>query len=111
MKLLLFVLNDIDELDGLLVDFKEHDIRGATIIDSTGMVHLLCAGHEEYAFGSLRALLDLSRPQNKTIFMVCEDDKVKEIQNVIENRVGDLDNANTGILFTIPVDYVKGLKK
>ncbi len=109
MELLFFVLNKLDCLDDLLRGFSENQISGATVIDSTGLAHLLA--ENDYGFGMLRSLLDLSRSQNKTIFMVCASSEVKKIEKVIEDSVGSLDQPNTGVLFTIPVNYVKGISK
>ncbi len=109
MELLFFVLNNLDSLDDLLKGFSENQISGATLIDSTGLAHLLA--ENDYGFGMLRSLLDLSRSQNKTIFMVCESGQVKKIEAIIEETVGDLNNPNTGVLFTVPVSYVKGIVK
>jgi nitrogen regulatory protein P-II 1 len=52
-----------------------------------------------------------NKPYNKTIFSVLDDDeKVKKLETLIENVCGDLSKPGTGILFTIPVDYAKGLR-
>lgn len=40
MQLLFFVLNRSEMLDDILTSFADHDIHGATILDSKGMVHL-----------------------------------------------------------------------
>ncbi|MFV0255453.1 MAG: hypothetical protein ACK5G7_04935 [Erysipelotrichaceae bacterium] len=109
MELLFFVLNKLDCLDDLLKGFSDNKISGATVIDSTGLAHLLA--ENDYGFGMLRTLLDLSRSQNKTIFMVCEKSEVKNIEKIIEESVGNLNEPNTGVLFTVPVSYVKGIIK
>lgn len=109
MELLIFVLNKIDRLDDLLKGFSENEISGATVIDSTGLAHLL--SENDYGFGMLRSLLDLSRSQNKTIFMVCQSSEVDRIEKIIESSIGNLEEPGTGVLFTVPVGYVKGLQK
>ena len=68
MELLFFVMNQIDKLDQLLKDLSNEKKFSATIIDSAGMARLL-ADHD-YLFGSLRALLNNSQVNSKTIFMV-----------------------------------------
>lgn len=52
MQLLFFVLNRSEMLDDILTSFADHDIHGATILDSKGMVHLL-ASHSERGRGSV----------------------------------------------------------
>lgn len=47
MQLLFFVLNRSEMLDDILTSFADHDIHGATILDSKGMVHLLASHSDE----------------------------------------------------------------
>jgi hypothetical protein len=43
---------------------------------------------------------------------VIEDESsIKKIEELVEDICGDLEGPGTGILFTIPVDYVKGLRR
>ena len=42
--------------------------------------------------------------------MVTKDANIAKIEAVIERVVGNIDLPNTGILFTIPIDYLKGFK-
>lgn len=109
MELLFFVMNKIDLLDDLMRDLMDGGIRGATVVDSTGMAHML--NDHNYIFGSLRQLLNQSRSQSKTIFMVCRHEEIEKIVGIIENLVGSLDNPDTGVVFTVPVSYTKGFVK
>ena len=113
MKLLVFVLNKVEYLDELLEAFAAEKIGGATIFHSLGMAHeLYHAGHEEDSFlGSLRAFLDPDREESRTIFTVVEDDQVEKTVGVIESIVGDLSRPDTGIVFTLPVDFIKGIRR
>lgn len=109
MELLFFVMNNVEKLDQLLKDFSNENKFRATIIDSTGMARLL-ADHD-YLFGSLRALLNNSQVTSKTIFMVLDHEDIDHAVQIIERNVGDLDEPNTGVVFTVPVSYVKGIVK
>jgi len=42
--------------------------------------------------------------------MVTKDKNVARIEEVIARVVGDIELPNTGILFTVPVDYLRGFK-
>jgi hypothetical protein len=42
---------------------------------------------------------------------VTEDAKTSVITDVIEKVVGKLDKPDSGIIFTLPIDSVKGFKK
>ena len=69
MKLLVLVLNRPDKLNKLLHEFNDHEIRGATILESTGMAHTLMSD-DDHLFGSWRRFLDPDRKESKTIYMV-----------------------------------------
>ena len=60
---------------------------------------------------SLRAILDPEREANKTIMTVLKDEQVDVALAAIEETVGDLSRPDTGIVFTVPVDYIKGMHK
>lgn len=111
MKLLIIVLNKIECLDRLLTRLGKHNIPGATILDSKGMAQEL-ESHDELRFlGSLRLLMNPAHKENKTIFMVLSEDKVAEVSRIVNEVTGGLDHPDTGILFTLPIDYVEGLTK
>lgn len=107
LKLVVIVLNQEEFLDELLQAFVELDVRGATVIDSVGMGQIIA--HDIPVFGGLRSLMTGARPYNKTIFTVVEEKKVSEIVNTIEHICGSLDEPGTGLIFTLAVDFVKGL--
>lgn len=120
MKLFVLVLNKTDALDELLSRFAADGICGSTIIDSTGMVQeLWSSGHDEEDISflsGLRSFMDgnESRSGNKTIFCVIRDDQLDTVTTAVTDVVGDLlGESNTGIMFSIPLDYVcgKGLNK
>lgn len=112
MKLLILILNKIELLDELLEAMADAQIGGATILHSRGMAReLYNSGHEDDMFlGSLRAILDPDREENLTILTVVREEQVQLAVQVIEKVVGDLSKPDTGILFTLPVDYIKGIK-
>ena len=111
MKLLVFVLNNIDLLDDLLENFIKTGIKGATIIESTGMARVLTSnGHADIPiFGSLKLILSAMQPFNKTIFVALKNEEVDKCIKCIKEVVGNLDTPNSGILFTLPIDYIEGL--
>jgi len=108
LKVVIIVLNREEYLDELLEAFVELDVRGATVIDSVGMGQII--KHDIPIFGGLRSLMTGARPYNKTIFTVVNEDMVESIAKVFEQICGDLDEPGTGLVFALPVDYVKGLK-
>jgi len=112
MKLVIYVMNDIQLLDRFLKRLKERGIRGATIINSTGMGRKLASMEDSIAlFGGLKALFDSSRSESNVILMASEDDHVAVIYDTIHEVAGDLSKPNSGIVFTVPLDNVEGYKK
>ncbi|MBW4828165.1 MAG: hypothetical protein KZY61_02700 [Clostridiaceae bacterium] len=113
MEVLVIVLNKIDLLEDLMVEFKNNDIRGATIIDSMGMIRVLADEHPEDLplFGSLKMMLNENRPFNKTIFTVLDSKKIPIAMDCVKKTVGDLNKNGVGIMFTIPVNITEGILK
>jgi len=110
--LLVFVLNQVEFLDKILVRFLDIGISGATIIDSTGMGRTLTHNHDVPIFGGLGKMFENCHPNNKTIFSVIKTEKaLQEATKVIEEEVGDINDLGVGILFTIPLHSVVGLPK
>ena len=107
MHLLVAVINDREKLDEILSGFVELGVTGATIISSEGMGRLL--SHDIPIFAGLQTLISRSRPQNRTIFSVVEDNKVEPALALLHDVCGDLDNPATGLAFRVPVTRVEGL--
>jgi len=107
MHLLIAVVNDPEKLDEILSGYLELGITGATIINSEGMGRVL--SHDIPIFAGLQTLISRSRPQNRTIFSVIEDEKVEPAIALLQEVCGDLAAPATGIAFTLPLDRVVGL--
>lgn len=113
MKLLVFILSQPEKLDHLLKRLGEEHLTGATVFNSAGMASSLVSSNDETLsniFGSLRQLLKDTKKENKTLMMVTSEKNVSRVEEIIEEVVGNLDEPNTGILFTMPLDYVRGFK-
>ena len=112
MNVLFIVLNQVEYLDDILDEFIEVGVKGATIFDSQGMGSALSDNGKDHQpfFGMLRTLLDESRPYNKTIFTVIEDDEIldKAIK-AVKGVVGDIHQPGVGMMFTLPVGNVYGM--
>ncbi len=109
MRLLISIINDPDLVTDILEEFYQEDIQGATVMDSMGMAHIM-AYH--VPFFSRFAEFGEDPQRNKTIFAVVETDEIREkAVRAIEKITGDLDESETGIVITLPIDYAKGLAK
>ena len=110
-QILFFVLNKTEMLDTLMVALNKAGIKGATILNSTGMAHSLAAKEDSYIISSLRAFLTPDREESRTIFMVLTEEQVKTAREVIHQVVGDLSDPYSGVIFVIPAIYVEGLSQ
>lgn len=111
MKLLVLVLNKTECLEEILEKMGEQNLKGATILDSKGMAHSLSEFSELRFMASLRMILDPEHQESKTIFMVLEDKNVELVSKIVNKATGGLDKPDTGVLFTLPVDYTEGISK
>ena len=109
MKLVTIILNKTECLDNLLETFKENNLPGATIIDSQGMIQELNDSNDVRIVGSLRGLFTPEHNENKTILMVARDEDIKVISRILNEATGGLSKPDTGIMFTLPIDYLEGM--
>ena len=109
MNLLVCVINEPRKVDDILQAFLEIGVTGATVIDTYGMGATLI--EDIPIFAGFRSLLAGSSKYNKTIFSVIkEPEMIEKAAAAVENVCGDLDSPSTGIIFSIPLDFVKGLQ-
>ena len=108
MQLLVAVINHEERVDEILAGFVELGISGATVVASKGMGRLLSS--DVPIFAGLRSLSARSRPGNQTLFCVTDEEKVEAAIALIQEVCGNLDAPGTGIVFTMPVTRVVGLK-
>jgi len=103
----LLILDDPNKLDAVLKSWSEGGIRGATIIESTGLYrrqrHLL---HMRYVFSSGEE----GEKENITLLaMVDSKAQAEKCLHLAEQVIGNLDNPNTGIFAAWELDIIKGL--
>jgi len=112
MNVLFLVLNETEYLDEILDGFVEAGVKGATILDSQGMGSALANGsRNEPFFGALRSFLDNAKPYNKTIFTVIEDEEILEnATKVVKEILGDMEKPGVGLMFTVPVGKIYGMR-
>ena len=108
MQLLVAVINHEELVDDILAGFIELGITGATIVESKGMGRVL--SREVPIFAGVRTLAAASRPANRTVFCLADDEKVEGAIALIQEICGSLDLPGAGIVFTVPVGRVVGLK-
>ena len=112
MRLLFIVLNKTEKIDAVLSEFARKKICGATVVDSMGMARMLSQKHDDNdipLLASLRRYLNPERTKNFLIFAAIEDGQLQEAVKTLESVIGDLSNKDTGIVFSVPIDYTKGI--
>src|SRR5690625_6341583 len=100
--MLVLVLNKIEYLDDLLLELSEEGINSATVLHSAGMMQQLASLGDEQIISTLRPLFTPNHTENKTLFMILEEEKVHTARRVIRRVIGDLNKPETGILFAVP---------
>ena len=111
MKLFVVILNKTEKLEPLLAEFVRIGICGSTVLQSTGAARLLSNYDQELpVIGSIRTWLYPEHEKNKTIFTVLRNDQVEDAVQAVEQVVGDITQKDTGIIFTVPIDFTKGLE-
>ena len=103
----LFILDDPSLLEDVLESWSNGGIRGATIIESTGLYRLT---RKLIPMRYLYTGRDSSEKENVTLMAILDDEVMAEkCLQLTESIVGDLDQPNTGIFATWPLSMVKGL--
>lgn len=110
MKLIIFVMNQVEKLDTLIKTLHQKGIKGATILNSTGMAQKLFASDDNAFIGSLKFLFDNPRVESKVILTVVKENEKQMVYDAIHEVIGELTKPNTGILFTLDIEDVMGYK-
>ncbi len=109
MQLLVLILNKTECLNEILSQFVQNNVKGATILDSRGMAHSLAEYDELRFFSSLRRVLDPDHKESKTILAVVSEEQISVVSEIVNRVIGGLDKPDTGVIFTLPVNYVEGI--
>lgn len=108
MELVIIVLNKTDLLDELLTEFMNNDLSGATVLDSSGMGHLIS---NQFPMFSMFAELDDEKENNsKTILKVVRSIEERErTEELVEKIIGDFKDPDAAIMISLPVSSAKGI--
>lgn len=111
MQLLVLVLNKVDCLSDILAEMMAAGVRGATVLDSQGMIQLLGEASVEPPpiFGSLRKFFNPDGQMSKTLFVALREEQVAQVSGIVNRVTGGLGRPNTGVLFTLPLLHVEGM--
>lgn len=109
MEMLMVILKKIDLVDEIMQKLAETGVKGGTIVDGTGMAKALVNMDDIPMFGMLRHMLvDEEKLTSKLLIFVLKEEQIKVTRETIKEVVGNLNEPNTGIMFSIPIKDVEG---
>lgn len=109
MELFVVILNKIEVLQKILFSFIELGVTGTTVVDCRGMLSSL-KDNDVPIFGTLRAALNGTHSdEGKLLLTVMRPEQVKSARDIVDEAVGGINNPDTGIIFTIRLNYTEGL--
>jgi len=109
--MLVLVLEKEEYLSELLLELSDVGIKSATVTNSSGMMGHLSSLGEEQIISTLRPLFTPAHTENKTIFMILNEEKIETARQTIRNVLGDLSKPETGILFGVPLLFTEGIRE
>lgn len=109
-KLVFIVLNKIELYDKLIIALNDAGFHG-TSMNTAGFAQELAKNEDSHIIAAWRAFMTAGRTENKTIFTVIKADKLSQLKKTVKNVIGDLSEPDTGIMFSVPVDFAEGLGK
>jgi hypothetical protein len=112
-NLLVFVLDNLEQMPDILEAWNEAGVTGTTILESTGQARFRHAIRDDMPLmPDLRDVLASRELHHRTLFTVIEDEETLERAiKATEDIIGDFSQHHTGLLFVLPVGRVMGLEK
>lgn len=106
MLMVFCVLDNPDVLEDVIAAWEKIDVRGVTIVESTGLGRLR---REQiplrYFFGNQRM-----EEGHLSLFVIVPDEgKARACLQAVEQVAGDLDQPNSGVFAAWPLAIVKGV--
>jgi len=108
MYMIMLVLDNPDQLDEILEAWDNVGIRGATIVESTGIQRLRQKNVPmRYLFQTSTVVEDGG---HLTLFVIVPNEqRVQDCLHATETMVGDLEKPNTGVFAAWPLVFVRGV--
>lgn len=111
VTLLVVILHDADSLPEMLRAWRRVGVPGSTILPSAGS-YVAENWVKRSGLSSFLSIFDQGKLQQRTLLSLIDDPEILEIAIAEADRVvKGFDHPNSGILFTVPVGKVLGLKK
>lgn len=107
MELLVSIVKSHRHAEEILTGFLELGIRGATVIDGRGMGQVIAT--DIPIFAGFKSLFPVGGGATYVILSVMDDDLVAAAETLVDEVCGGLEHPGTGVIFSIPIDRVRGL--
>jgi len=108
--MMVLILEKEEYLTQILTELSDNGIKSATVTNSTGMMGHLSSLGDEQIISTLRPLFTPAHTENKTIFMLLDEEKVETARKTIREVLGDLSQPETGIMFAVPTLFTEGIR-
>lgn len=109
MQLLILILKNKELMAEVLRSLVKLGIKGGTMLEGTGMAESLEKMEDIPAFGMLRHVNTEGFEGSQVMLLVTTDEQALRAREEIKKWV-DLNVPNSGIMFSIPITYVEGMK-
>lgn len=108
--MMVLILEKEEYLTQILTELSDNGIKSATVTNSTGMMGHLSSLGDEQIISTLRPLFTPAHTENKTIFMLLDEEKVETARKTIREVLGDLSQPETGIMFAVQTLFTEGIR-
>lgn len=107
MFMIMFVLDNPELLDQVLASWENAGIRGATIVESTGIQRLK---RQKVPMRFLFQSHEMVEEGHLTLFVIVENEQiVQACLQATEEIVTDLEGPDTGVFAAWPLSVVRGV--
>jgi hypothetical protein len=113
MYMVMFVLDDPNQLDAVLDTWHAVGVSGVTIVESVGSYRRRQAGrvYGRYLFG-LPGLRECTEQCQYVLFAIVPDSRtVRACLDTVEGIIGDLAEPNTGVFAAWELSLAKGVQE
>jgi nitrogen regulatory protein PII len=110
--LVVLIVDDPENCGEVLEAWEAIGVTGVTILESSGLGRLRKVGLRDDLplMPSIKELFESEEVRHRTLLSVVDDDsKVDKMIAEAQRIIGDLDEADTGFLFVVPVIRAYGL--
>jgi len=106
-KLLVIILDQPQLVDDLLTGFLDLGVPGATIVESRGMGQVI--RQDMPIFAGLASMFSESTG-SRLIMSVMPESLIEPVFKLVEEVVGQIDEPNSAICYTLPVEQFRGIR-